>query len=215
MRLLFSFLLVVFACSTHAQDIGPPKYNGQVRELWQYVKGSEQAMQGKRLLVVQQSFPYKVNNKNKYAYGNPDFFANTLASWDGRVPEMIYKDEVIKGNRTGRYLDSVAFTQSEREEIKSYLEGNKSLVWTTELLGDVQFVSSSEIDEYYNNYKGDAPEFEKEYFQLSAPLFLKDNTIALFFWGHEGASEGSGALNLYAKRNGTWIRVTDVYSWER
>ena len=89
-----------------------------------------------------------------------------------------------------------------------------TLTWTTDLLGDISLVNSATIDSYYN--KGDKggkdflPAYPHNYFQLSAPLFLRNSTICIFYWGYINSSSSHGKINAYVKGKDGWELFTKL-----
>lgn len=101
--------------------------------------------------------------------------------------------------------DSADFTTAERAEISAELKKPRFAVWKSEQIPQARIVS---------RYSLEPGETHSEF---GAPIFLRNNTLCLFYSSDFAvwALSGKGSLTLYRRAGKGWERVRDFGSWGR
>ena len=116
--------------------------------------------------------------------------------------------------------DSVDFTADERAQIAGEIKHPRITVWTNDWVPDARIIPKQEINEIFKDggIEGGWNAFYNRYGEsfsdYSMPIFLRDNTLCLFYSGnHCGGLCGYGALVLYRRDGNGWVVVRDFGSW--
>jgi hypothetical protein len=215
MKLLITLCIALIAASASAQDVTSAAYLKETTHFWNDIKKKElELAHAKTILVRRESYPHKGFDKKD----NEQMFARYMENVSNVFPAKVYKREVVGTTYTGGHADSIAFTADERKAIVRYFKSKRSYVWPKAVLDDAALISQSVLDSLYKLRRKANPTnpdgYTPEYFALSLPLFLKNNTVAIFYYGHQGGNVGYGPINVYIKRNGSWEKFEELWSWE-
>lgn len=143
----------------------------------------------------------------------------------GKFGNKLYKKDYLTKKINGQdstlwtTIDSIELSNKERNYIIQVIENNKNFRWNNELLGDkIQITSQEKIDSVFKKYEDPYEgwgKFDNGYFELLAPVYIRNFSLCIFYWGHhEGTLAGWGNLDVYIKTNNGWEKFCNLYGWE-
>jgi hypothetical protein len=126
---------------------------------------------------------------------------------------------ILPGTRAGK-SGKFGFTKREKQYINNEIKQMGSLCWQPGLLDSSRLIKTDTVTKIFkggnlfagwsyfrNNYGHDLYSFSK-------PIFLRNNTICLFYFGSScGHLCGGGGLYIYVRENGVWKMKYPVYTW--
>ena len=144
---------------------------------------------------------------------------NTISEMRKYLNGKLIDSYILPGFRAGK---SGKFGFSKREKFFINTELNKlvSLCWQPGLLDSSRLIKADTVTKIFKN--GDLfsgwdyfrKNYGRELYSFSKPIFLRNNTICLFYFGDRcGELCGEGGLYIYIKKNGVWKMKYPVYSW--
>ncbi|MBD3581643.1 hypothetical protein [Flavobacterium selenitireducens] len=94
----------------------------------------------------------------------------------------------------------------------------KQANWSKGLIRNSRQVSTKEVDSIFLNRNKGYPYFKRKYgsvlYHFSKPVFLRNNTVCVFYKGTSGQPEsGGGGFSLYVKDNGVWKTYRFITMW--
>ena len=113
--------------------------------------------------------------------------------------------------------DSAFYTKAEIDFIMKSIK-TSSIKWSNGLLGSVKVTSRDSIDVIFKDkskgwncfYK----HFGQSYHTFSVPIFLRNDTLCLFYSAtHCGYECGDGHFILYKRENGKWVELKTYCNW--
>jgi hypothetical protein len=112
----------------------------------------------------------------------------------------------------------VVFSKEERAYIAKKIEEQKTATWSDGLLPNSKLITKATIKDIFNEREKGWIYFHGKYssgfYTFSKPIFLKNNTICVFYYGyHCDYLCGYGDWSVYKKVNGDWVRIITFSSW--
>lgn len=94
----------------------------------------------------------------------------------------------------------ISLTSKEKKFLINSLEKQFDEDWTKEDFGNIEVIKQSQVKEYIKENK------QNGFIYISAPVFIRDNSIALVFFANFHGEMGDGINNLafYKLENGSW-----------
>lgn len=161
--------------------------------------------------------------------------------FEDRTDKIVYSEHVERDlkairkalgiNKTSRKPDfgswrgntsapnTITLSKSEIDFIMSELtSANKTQNWSKGLIRNSQLLTKTEIDSIYLDKAKGYPYFQKQYGNvlntISKPVFLKNNTVCVFYLGSSGAAlSGGGGFQLYVLDKGVWKSYRMLTMW--
>lgn len=116
--------------------------------------------------------------------------------------------------------DSITFSKEELNQIKAETNSSKIESWGRVLSSKNRFLEQSFIDSVQKKIKirKEVALFKKYfggcYYNFSAPIFLRNYTICLFYADQIcAAGESNGELRMYEKIDGVWMPLVARCGW--
>lgn len=117
-----------------------------------------------------------------------------------------------------QFLDDSAFYS--KEELAFIMKSIKTspVKWSNGLLGSVNVISKDTIDAIFKDKSKGWNYFNKHFGQsyhiFSVPIFLRNDSLCLFYSStHCGYECGDGHFILYKRENGKWVVVKTYCNW--
>ena len=144
--------------------------------------------------------------------------------------DSIYlKDSLVISNKAGGHIfsiceeelfhDSAILSSQERREILVQLDHPILKTWTNDLIGPAKIVSQDTLNRIFKGGLHEAwslfhEKYGRDLRRFSAPIFLRNNTICLFYSEMMcGGLCGEGQLSLYKKGAGQWKLIRTFCNW--
>ena len=173
------------------------------------------------LCNAQVSSKKKINQTKEYIQETKDFIkyirttrfsVETILLVDKPPIDQFYtfKDWIFR--------DSTLFTKNEQIIIKSKIKKPLLKKWNSELVYDANFISSATINSIFKDRNKSWAYFYKHYGKnynsFSAPIFLRNNTLCLFYTQNScGRLCGSGQIAVFKKEGDEWILFKTICEW--
>ena len=114
--------------------------------------------------------------------------------------------------------DSISFTKEEIEIIKEQLQVKVDKKFSSYFPNKARFLKESRVNKIFNNKNKGwhyfYVKYGKELYSFSNPIFLRNNTICLFYKATLcGGLCGGGSLDLWIKVNNKWEFFDLLYLW--
>jgi|GEM_PF-5672574 len=198
-KYLFALCGILFCIPVNAQRPQIENNADEIRAFLQYVDTAEARKECGNcdtITLIKEALA-EVSSPHKY----------TAATY--RIPKYtrIFFPETVSGE--------VSFSKSERAMILKWLYAKHSIDWTPALVGNARLINRVEVDSLMHDQNKLLNAFPNGIFEFSQPLFLRNNTICLFYWGHSCfIACGYGHTRVYIKTASGWWPLATIFSWE-
>ncbi len=134
------------------------------------------------------------------------------------IKECLTADTIVDGGNQFRKnkltpLNSLILTPAERSFVVSALDSMINHKWKDGLLSGGAVINRQN-HLAANEKMTRKPSISYRIYEFSKPLFLRSNTMCIFYSGYSCGSEcGRGKLTIYVKQYGKWIKRFDPYWW--
>lgn len=155
-----------------------------------------------------------------------EFLVDVLPSIDKRSLLLINPAGTPVNGMCKQFLttDSALLTQQKLNDLHALDSSRPLFHWNENLVPNAHVVPADSIFSLFSRRRNAGSRgwenFHKIYGEwngytdLSAPIFLRDNTRCLFYYGqHCGGLCGGGKLTLYEKKNGHWEMIKVFCNW--
>jgi hypothetical protein len=127
----------------------------------------------------------------------------------------------LKKCRSSLLTDTALFSEAERQKITVELDDPLIQNWTEGVLGiKVRVIHADSIRSVFKDHHRLADwqsfyaRYGKSYFTFSAPIFLRNNTLCIFYSGNNcGSNCGEGNVCLYKKVGNDWKLIKTFCNW--
>lgn len=140
-----------------------------------------------------------------------DEFSNSITQ------ELFQTDSVFYSKQDTLNAGKIILTYDERMFLIKELQKLGDQKWTDKILPKssvVSFLKIDSIQKSVNDQKLD-PMVRLCYavHTFSPPIFLRDNSICLFYFGKANFAYKEGEFWLYKKHKGKWTKFSPLYRW--
>jgi hypothetical protein len=128
---------------------------------------------------------------------------------------VVYKDQYSKGHN--KHLDSIVFSTNEQEIAHDFFKNKRPSKWSDAYLPYLFYPLNKRHAEMMcsaNYILSEVKHKPKPVYECSRPLFLRNNTLAIFLFQTVRGSDAYGQLGIYKKGPKGWELFTEIHSWE-
>jgi hypothetical protein len=114
--------------------------------------------------------------------------------------------------------DTINLTSQERAALLTLTDARPLTIWSTDLVGPAHIISMESLKPIFAKKVPDWDNFHRLYgqrlFSFAAPIFLRDNTLCIFYSGYYcGTLCGMGMTQLFKKIGDKWVFVQEEGGW--
>ncbi|SKA14755.1 hypothetical protein [Sediminibacterium ginsengisoli] len=114
--------------------------------------------------------------------------------------------------------DTAGFSAAERRQIRKQVSHPGITAWTGDMFPQARILNADTIKAAFMERDKSWPYFHKQYgksyYQVSVPIFLRNNTLCLFYTDYNcGPLCGQGAWVLYKKTGDKWESIKTFCRW--
>ncbi len=134
-----------------------------------------------------------------------------------RVQDLFEINSVIYSNKDTLNADKIIFTLAEKNYVIKELQKLNHQKWPDAIFPKSKVITFNHIDSIQKsiNAKKVDPLLRLCYtvYIFSHPIFLRENSICLFYSGKTNFAVKDGEFRLYKKQGSDWVKFAPLYRW--